>query len=157
MDIIVELDIRDADTAEEVWALQHPAYRAEAALIGVADLPPLQDTVRTLQACGETFLGLRNAEGELAGAVSYEQEEAGRYAICRMMVHPDCMRRGIGSRLLGRLLSGLPATAEWTVTAEIRNVPAIALYEKFGFVRRESFKPVPDIEMVRFVKPPSKG
>jgi len=154
---IVELDIRNAETAEEVWALQHPAYRLEAALIGVADLPPLRDTVVTLQSCGESFLGFREEDGELVGALSYEREGPNGYAICRMMVHPDRLRRGIASKLIGRMLAGELSGAEWSVTAEVRNAPAIALYERFGFGRRETFSPIPGIEMARMVRPSPAG
>jgi len=153
---IVELDIRNAEAAEEVWALQHPAYRLEAALIGVADLPPLRDTIGSLQSCGESFLGYRDEDGELAGAVSYERETPRGFAICRMMVRPDRLRRGIASALMEKALASGPAGAEWSVTAEVRNAPAIALYERFGFERRETFIPIPGIKMVKMVRFPAE-
>jgi ribosomal protein S18 acetylase RimI-like enzyme len=149
---ISSLDIRKREISEEVWALQHPAYRMEAALIGVANLPPLQDTVQTLQSCGESFLGFRNEDGELVGAVSYEREQSGRLAICRLMVHPDSIRRGIGTLLLQSLIDAESAETVWSVTAEVRNYPAIRLYERFGFERRETFKPIPGIELVRMLR-----
>ncbi|WP_186438531.1 GNAT family N-acetyltransferase [Cohnella terricola] len=149
---IVRLDIRDRGTAEEIWALQHPAYRLEAALIGVSDLPPLRDTAESLQACGENFLGCLNDEDEIVGAVSYEREREEFCTICRLMVHPDYLRRGIGSMLLERLLSEEPQSLVWEVTAEIRNYPALALYERFGFERQDTLKPIPEIEMVRLVR-----
>ncbi|QJD84308.1 GNAT family N-acetyltransferase [Cohnella herbarum] len=148
------VNIKRRDIAEEVWALQHSAYRIEAQLIGVSDLPPLQDTVQTLQACEETFLGYMDAEGELLGAVSFERDRLGKYSICRLMVHPEHMRRGIGGALLEHLLRELPHSATCSVTAEIRNLPAIALYERFGFARHDTFKPIPGIEMVRLVRKP---
>lgn len=151
---VVSIDIREREAAEEVWALQHRAYRIEAALIGVADLPPLQDTIQSLQDCGETFLGYRDDDGDLVGAVSFERDKAGHYTICRLMVHPDRLRRGIGSVLLEHLLSEHPHSFPWTVTAEIRNLPALALYERFGFIRLENFKPTLGIEMVRLIRPP---
>jgi len=156
---IVRLDIRDRGIAEEIWALQHPAYRLEAELIGVSDLPPLRDTVETLQGCGEMFLGCLNEEDELVGAVSYEREREGGCTICRLMVHPDHLRRGVGTMLLERLLSEEPPSLVWDVTAEVRNYPALALYERFGFERRETLKPIPGIEMVRLVRlsDPEKG
>ncbi|WP_256761254.1 GNAT family N-acetyltransferase [Cohnella sp. WQ 127256] len=153
---VILLDIRQQEVAEEVWALQHPAYRIEAALIGVADLPPLQDTIQSLQACGESFWGYRNQDGELIGAISYEREKSGYYTICRLMVHPDCLRQGIGSTLMEHLLSELPPSTFWTVTAEVRNMPAIILYERFGFVRYETFKPIPGIEMLQLKRAPVK-
>lgn len=146
---IVLLDINQSDTAEEVWALQHPAYRLEAALIGVADLPPLRDTIESLQACRETFWGYRNEEGELSGAISYEQDRDGRYTLCRLMVHPNYIRQGIGSLLLEHLLSELPKPSLCSVTAEVRNLPAIALYERYGFIRMDTYQPISGIRMLR--------
>ncbi len=152
---ITPLDIRQREAAEEVWALQHPAYRVEANLIGVADLPPLKDTIQTLQECGESFLGYRDEEGELIGAVSYERDGPDRLSICRVMVHPNAMRQGIGAKLLTEALAAEPAASTWGVTAEIRNSPALRLYEKFGFERKMTFSPVPEITMVQLIRPPS--
>ncbi|WP_372638112.1 GNAT family N-acetyltransferase [Cohnella sp.] len=149
---IQSLNIRLREAAEEVWALQHPAYRVEAALIGVADLPPLRDTIQTLQNSGEIFLGGRNEEGELVGAVSYETDGPGRFTICRVMVHPEFMRQGIGAKLLEAALAAELSSIIWSVTAEIRNLPALRLYETFGFERVETFEPVPGITMVRLVR-----
>jgi GNAT superfamily N-acetyltransferase len=145
---IVSLDITNANDAEEVWALQHPAYRVEAALIGIVDLPPLQDTIKSLQVSGETFLGYRNAEGELKGALSFEWERAGYCTLCRLMVHPDNMRQGIGSLLLRQFLSQLPDNSVASVAAEIRNLPALALYKQFGFVQLDTYQPAPHLTMV---------
>ncbi|WP_239618431.1 GNAT family N-acetyltransferase [Cohnella mopanensis] len=153
---IAVIEIKRREVAEEVWALQHPAYRIEAALIGVPDLPPLQDTIQSLQACGEIFIGFRNEEGELLGAVSYERERLGDLTICRLMVHPDYLRQGIATRMLEYLFSDQRNLCMWSVMAEIRNLPAIALYERLGFVRHETFKPIAGIEMVKLIRLPSR-
>lgn len=145
----------DAEAAEEVWALQHAAYRVEADLIGVADLPPLQDTVESLRQSQETFIGLRGAEGELLGVIAYEQEQEGRYTICRVMVNPDYFRQGVGSRLLTHLLDAFPGV-HWSVTAEARNLPALALYERAGFARTGAFQPAPDITLVQLERDKSR-
>lgn len=145
---IEAINITDREEAEDVWALQHAAYRVEAALIGVADLPPLRDTADSLRKSEETFFGMRGPDGELAGAASIEPQEGGGYTLCRLMVHPDWFRRGIGSRLLNHVLALYPE-APWTVTAADLNAPALALYAKAGFVPRESFEPSPGITLVR--------
>lgn len=151
---IQKLDLNDPDTAEELWALQHAAYRKEAELIGVAALPPLQDTVQSLRNCGETFHGCFGEEGELIGAVATEEESDGKRTICRVMVHPEHFRKGIASGLLRHILSEAPAGCEWSVTAEIRNVPAIQLYRRHGFEPQETFQPAPDITMLRLTRRP---
>lgn len=147
------IQMKDKEAAEEVWALQHAAYRVEAAIIGVANLPPLQETVEDLRGIEETFYGFRSPEGELAGAISYAQEQDGRCVICRLMVHPEHFRKGIGSRLLSLLLAAFPAV-RWTVTAEARNAPALILYEKAGFVRTRSYEPVPGITLFKLERMP---
>ncbi len=154
---ITPLDITDPEAAEEVWAVQHPAYRLEAALIGVAKLPPLLDTIESLQACGETFWGYRSSERELAGVISWEKEREGYYTLCRLMVHPEFLRRGIGSLLVEHFLTELPKNSTALVTAEVRNQPAIALYKRFGFVHLDTFQPVPEITMLRLQRPPFSG
>lgn len=154
---IMPLDVSHVEVAEELWALQHPAYRAEAALIGVADLPPLQDTVESIQSCKESFLGYRSSEEELVGAVSYQMEREGHYRLCRLMVHPDFFRQGIGSQLIECLLIVLPKKSTVAVTAEIRNKPAIALYERFGFVRLDTYKPTAEITMLHLERSPNNS
>ena len=146
------INMKDKETAEEVWALQHAAYRAEAELIGFADLPPLRDTVESLRASEERFCGMRSPDGELAGAVSYEPADGG-YVVCRLMVHPDRFRQGVGSRLLAYVLA-LHPEAEWTVTAADRNRPALTLYAKAGFRPCGTFEPSPGIRLVRLRRTP---
>ena len=50
--------------------------------------------------------------------------------------HPDRRRAGVGRRLMDHLLDVARARASVLVTLEVRrsNVPAIALYERLGFV-----------------------
>jgi len=145
---IQAINIADRDVAEDVWALQHAAYRVEASLIGVADLPPLRDTVDSLRASEEQFYGMRSPQGELAGAVSFALGEDGGYTVCRLMVHPDWFRQGVGLRLVNHLLALHPEAA-WTVAAADRNAPALALYGKAGFEPRETFEPSPGVTLVR--------
>ena len=51
--------------------------------------------------------------------------------------HPDWRRRGIGARLLDRVLAVAREHAASIVTLEVRrnNVPALAMYERRGFRR----------------------
>ncbi|HEU4965088.1 MAG TPA: GNAT family N-acetyltransferase, partial [Bacilli bacterium] len=60
------LDLTDKKEAMQLLAVQIPAYRVEADLIGFDGIPPLHDTLETLQACGESFYGAF-LDGELVG------------------------------------------------------------------------------------------
>lgn len=147
---VARLDHRLRDTAEELWSLQHASYRVEAQRIGVPDLPPLMETIGDIQASEEAFWGCADEEGELAGAVSIREERgAGACTITRLMVRPDRFRQGIGSLLLASVFAEYPFVRSWEVTAEARNLPAIALYEKCGFRCVGTFAPREDIVMVK--------
>ncbi len=157
--IIERLDLRSEDTAEELWSLQHAAYRVEASIIGVADLPPLRETVADLMVCGETFWGCRTEDGDLVGAISTEKETEGdTVTLCRVMVHPERFRQGIGRLLLTHAIEAYPEGVRFEVTAETRNRPAIALYERLGFRAVDTFAPRPDIAMLRMrMEPGARG
>ena len=56
--------------------------------------------------------------------------------ITNVAVHPDHRRQGIGDALIDALIKHAQSIEAVRITLEVRvsNVPAIALYEKFGFV-----------------------
>ncbi|RUS42078.1 N-acetyltransferase [Cohnella sp. AR92] len=141
------LRLSDRDIAEEVWGLQHAAYRVEAQIIGVSDLPPLHDTVERIQASEDTVWGAWDEADSLVGAIAIEESEKDN-TIGKLMVHPDSFRQGVGSKLLNHALGAYPSHIGWLVTAEVRNKPAIALYEKAGFRAGETLKPRSDITMI---------
>ncbi|MDG0810892.1 GNAT family N-acetyltransferase [Cohnella rhizosphaerae] len=148
MPTIELLDLTSEDDAGDLWRLQHAAYRIEAELIGAPDLPPLHDTIATLQASEETFWGCRDDDGELVGAIAAEQAKDGTGVISRMMVHPDHFRQGIAGALIVHMMQAWNEVPGWEVTAEARNLPAIALYGRNGFVAVDTFHPREDITMV---------
>lgn len=141
MPTIERLDLTIHDNASDLWRLQHAAYRIEAKLIGVPDLPPLHDTTASLQASEETFWGYRDGDGELIGAIAAEIAKDGSGVISRMMVHPDHFRQGIAGALISHMMHAWDQVAVWEVTAEARNLPAIALYERYGFEAVDTFHP----------------
>jgi [ribosomal protein S18]-alanine N-acetyltransferase len=73
--------------------------------------------------------------GRVVGFVDYwlVHDEVHLLAIA---THPDARRRGVGRRLLEHLLAEARARDAALVTLEVRrsNRPAIALYERAGFV-----------------------
>lgn len=149
---IRQMDLSDSSTVEELWALQHAAYRQEAALIGAADLPPLLDTLEKIRHSEEAYYGYFMEDQELAGAVSM-LSAAGECTLCRLMVAPAFLRRGIASALLQHLIDGLFPGSAWVVNAEVRNVPAIRLYERNGFHIANYWQPSPRLTMARMVRP----
>jgi len=145
------INLADPDLAELVWGVQHAAYRMEAALIGFDRIPPLLDTVESLQRCGETFLGYFDDEEDLAGAIAYTRDSS-EITICRLMVHPDRFRQGIGRQLLQHVQHLESDAAKYTVSTSARNAPAIRLYEQEGFRIVKEMEPEPGVHLVIFEK-----
>lgn len=146
---VCAIDHTRDEVAEQIWFLQHMSYRAEVASIGWNAAPPMMETVRRIRTCGETFVGAME-DGELRGAASWRREQDGAVRICRMMVHPDHFRRGIGSALLSDILQREPAS-RFVVLAGAWNTPALRLYEKFGFSVESEETLSPGIVLLRLV------
>lgn len=128
--MIKKIDITSRKIAEDVLNIQLPSYQVEADIIGYDDIPPLKDTVETLQQCGETFYGYYLNE-ELCGAISLKVEE-GEVDIHRLIVHPNHIRKGIAQTLFNYLESHLKGNRMIVATGS-KNTPAIRFYKKNGF------------------------
>jgi len=131
------IDHRDPDTAERIHSVLQAGYAVEAALIGVAEFPPLRRTAMDIRYSPNRFAGSRHA-GVLAGVIEFRVGRAPAIDIASLAVHPDFARRGIGSQLVQWVLDRASSRAVTVSTAEA-NLPAIALYERLGFVRERRF------------------
>ena len=147
--MITLLSLKDKDTVQQIWALQHMAYPLEAERIGFSEIPPLMDTFESIALCGEIFYGFETEDGELAGAIAVE-EKPDTVTISRMMVHPDCFRQGIASSLVQHVLDTYREVQEFTVSTGLKNTPAVRLYEKFGFQPEVTYEVAPGVELSDF-------
>lgn len=137
------------DIAEDIWYLQHAAFREEVVRLGVKTVPPLMETVDDLRRTPDTYIGYEK-DGEWIGAVSYYMQ--GRLLkLRRLMVHPAYFRQGVGTALLNYLLSHTPHD-QAEVHAGERNDPAVGLYRKMGFYPVEKVKVSDGFELLRFVR-----
>ncbi|WP_026692713.1 GNAT family N-acetyltransferase [Peribacillus kribbensis] len=116
--------------AADLLAVQIPAYRVEANLIGFEGIPQLKDGMEDIMKSGETFIGYY-IDSMLAGFVSFEERES-EIDICRLVVHPSYFRKGIGRALMGRLLE-LNKRKHFIVSTGSLNLPARTLYKSLGF------------------------
>lgn len=122
------LDVRASGVARAIVDLQRVAYAVEAALIGVADLPPLREDEADIARSSETFLAA-TVDTELVGLIAWEASAVAR-EITRLAVHPSYARRGIGRKLLR---AAMEANTEIAVETAAANAPALALYTSEGF------------------------
>ncbi|HEY9576721.1 MAG TPA: GNAT family N-acetyltransferase [Pseudobacillus sp.] len=144
------LDIKDPGTAQEVWSIQIPAYKAEAELIQFWDLPPLKETVASLRECGETFYGgFINAQ--LVGAVSFKSTEQ-ELDIHRLMVHPHFFRQGIARALIQHIEQLAADKREMIVSTGTDNAPAVQFYKQCGFKEVKKITTVEGLSLTFFAK-----
>ncbi|HSS49436.1 MAG TPA: GNAT family N-acetyltransferase [Thermoanaerobaculia bacterium] len=145
------LNHRERPTAESIRAIQLAAYSQEAKLLGVADFPPLRRSVDDLQASFEQFFGAYLGKA-LIGVVAIESTDTpDQLCISSLVVAPAAQRSGVGTALLRELLRRFP-TQTFVVSTGVANVPALALYERFGFVEL-SRRFVGTLELVQLCRP----
>jgi GNAT superfamily N-acetyltransferase len=149
---IQSLSLSDVEMLGQLWRLQHVAYRLEAEIIGFQEIPPLMDTMETLQNCGENFYGYLDTDGELLGAVAVDEEEINTLTVTRMMVHPEHFRKGIAAALMTHVFEQHPDLPRYIVSTGTLNQPAVQLYTKFGFKPVEVVQIAPGVELTTFHK-----
>ncbi|WP_248928271.1 GNAT family N-acetyltransferase [Paenibacillus hamazuiensis] len=130
--LIRPIDVSDHTAVLELLTLQIKSYEVEAKLIGFCEIPPLTDSIQTIQKSKETFIGCYE-DGALIGAAAYDVS-AEQAAITRMMVHPEHFRRGVATGLLEEIERRIPPGMPIEVSTGTRNVPAMELYMKHGYV-----------------------
>ena len=115
---------------EALLSVQRAGYAAEATLIGVQSLPGQHDTVDALRA--EALWVAEDEDGTICGLVGLEDENELELCICRLVIRPDQMRRGVGRALVQHVLA-LAAGRPVRVGTAAANRPALTLYRALGF------------------------
>ncbi|MGE7676510.1 GNAT family N-acetyltransferase [Lysinibacillus sp. NPDC094403] len=148
--MIKKIDITNPKFAKEVLNIQIPSYKVEAELIDFYELPPLKDTVETLQHCEETFFGFYLNE-ELCGVISIKTEND-IVKIHRLIVHPNHFRKGIAKKLLDFIESNYKSFETIIVSTGSQNTPAVTFYLKNGFSKKEETRVTEHLSLTSFKK-----
>ncbi|QKS70492.1 GNAT family N-acetyltransferase [Paenalkalicoccus suaedae] len=152
--MIKKIDVREVHVAEQVKELQQLSYRVEAELIGFEALPPLSDTVLSIQHSGETFWGYFSDE-KLCGAIAYT-EDGDTCDVCRLMVHPDYFRKGIAQALFDHVRANIDVT-DFVVATGAKNMPAIRFYVRNGFQVERTVEVHPELSLTYLRKSDEGG
>ncbi len=123
---------------EQLWFLQHTAYRIEAERAGFQHVPPILETMSQLQSSEQNYIGFFHEEC-LWGALSYVIDDTS-LTICRLMVDPEHFRQGIAFQLIEHIIETSHQIQEFIVYTGAKNTAAVQLYQKHGF------HPVGDVE-----------
>lgn len=109
--------------------------------IPVADLPPLNEPIETLERLmdhGTRFWIAEDADGRIIGSVR-AQENGGCVEVGRLVVAQSRCRQGIGDALMAALEEGFPDAEVFELFTGKNAEAPVRLYEKRGyaFVREE--------------------
>jgi ribosomal protein S18 acetylase RimI-like enzyme len=147
--MIKHLDIIDRSVAKQILRVQIPAYQVEAQIVGLDEIPPLKDTVDSLQSCKEDFLGYYDG-GILVGVISFRVIKE-VLDIHRVVVQPSYFRRGIGRTMIQYLFEKYKKQVKGCkVQTASANTPAINLYQSLGFQKLEQLKISPTLSLTVF-------
>jgi ribosomal protein S18 acetylase RimI-like enzyme len=119
--------------APAILDLQKLAYQSEAALNDDYSIPPLTQTLPEWKADFQRQVYLKaTRDGTIVGAVrGYEQN--GTCFIGRLIVHPDCQNRGIGTRLLRAIEAHFINVQRYELFTSERSTRNLYLYQKLGY------------------------
>ncbi|WP_157000667.1 GNAT family N-acetyltransferase [Agromyces laixinhei] len=140
---MVELEVSAdevRDFAASLVRLQRVAYAVEAALIRDDRIPALRESEDELVAAGLHWL-LETENGRIVGALAYQVDD-GTVDVDRLVVDPAHHRRGIGARLVRRVLQTAPRVV---VSTGRDNLPARRLYEAAGFAHERDREVLPGL------------
>jgi ribosomal protein S18 acetylase RimI-like enzyme len=106
-------------------------------VIGYYNLPPLKDTIHSLQQCEETFFAYYLQE-ELCGIISFKLDRT-EIDLHRLIVHPSHFRKGIAQKLLD-FVENMYEVKSIRVMTGSKNTPAINFYLKNDFYKLQEVK-----------------
>lgn len=130
--MIVTLNHTAEIVAKEIRAVFQASYAVEAKLLKAVDFPPLKRELSAFITSVNHFYGYQ-IEGKLLAVLELKQNDNAAH-IQSLVVLPAYFRKGIGRELVHHVLQNHDDSL-CTVETGLANLPAIALYESFGFVK----------------------
>jgi len=121
----------DKSIARSIRTVFQKSYAVEAQLLHAIDFPPLKRPLAAFTKCQNDFWGFY-IKNELVAVVEIHDDHI--VHVQSMVVHPDYFRTGIAMQLMKHIFKYYQSTC-YTVETGLKNVPAISLYEKCGFIK----------------------
>jgi ribosomal protein S18 acetylase RimI-like enzyme len=119
--------------APALLELQRLCYRREAELYGDFSIAPMTQTIEGMRQDIATLLVLAaHEEEEIVGSVRGRLDGETCH-VGRLIVHPRCERRGIGSQLMAALEAAMPDASRFELFTGHRSEGNLRLYTRLGY------------------------
>jgi len=116
-----------------ILALQKLAFRSEAELYDDFSIPPLTQTLESMAAEFPAKVFLKAClENVIVGSVRGFEKDSTCY-VERLIVHPDCQGRGVGTALMRALEARFPDARCYELFTGHRRERNLRLYRKLGY------------------------
>jgi len=138
-----EVRVAEPQDASAILALQKVAYQSEARLYNDWSIPPLVQTLESLETEFETHTILKAVIGDrIVGSVRSRARD-GECVIGRLIVDPRCQGQGIGSALLRAIEANASSAKKYSLFTGSKSEANIRLYQRHGYsiVRTEVLSP----------------
>jgi hypothetical protein len=124
-----KLDIRELS---QVFEIQIKAYKVEARLLNVESLPPLEESIRSLEITSDVvFLAIKKEC--IVGAIFLEKSDPA-LVISKLIVHPAHFRKGVAKRLIEYSLNQF-SKIEFQVSTAQKNFQLYVYMKLLVFLR----------------------
>lgn len=144
--MIGRLNNRDIDVAKDMQKVFYASYSVEAKILKATNFPPLKRSIDQYRFTDTDFYGLK-VNKELVGIVEIRKKELATH-IQSLVVHPKYFKQGLASQLMKFIIKQYDSELIFVETG-INNIPAIKLYEKFGFKQTKQWDADCEIRKVR--------
>jgi len=127
------IELASVEDAEEILELQKLAYISEAEITNDFTIPPLHQTIDEIQTEFNQQVFLKIAiEDKIIGSVRCYLQNGTCY-VGKLIVHPDCQNRGIGTKLLNAAESRFPNADRYELFTGQKSEKNLHIYKKSGY------------------------
>ena len=147
--IIEKASLKDGQL---ILSVQRLAYQAEAKIYGDFQIPPLLETLEEWTSKFKTHIVLKaTIDGKIVGSVRVLPVDDTCH-ISRLMVHPDCQKQGIATKLLLEIEHLFPLCRRLELFTGEKSVKNIRLYERLGYKVFKTDHPPGNVKLVYLAK-----
>lgn len=144
--MIQKINHQNASIAKGIYHVFQDSYAVEAKILKAVDFPPLKRSIDNFINSQTLFFGF-NKDHNLSAVIELDIKKTVIH-IQSLVVDPNYFRQGIAGKLINHVFDNFKAKL-YTVETGADNVPAIKLYEKFGFVEKNQYDTDHGIRKIR--------